>query len=193
MKPTLPQVVNLRGIGLTRLTASTQLTYDALPDKPPRLMLEQDASGRDRPDDYTIEVLVVFGIRGTPLPGDTEPSLLIEAQYRILYTRPSDYNATAEEIEEFAQKNGVFNAWPYWRELTHSLYGRMELPLPPIPVFRVNSGVHKPVLSTETAAVGSVGILGAPPPEALPPPSEALLASGSAPKRRKLKRPKAKR
>jgi hypothetical protein len=58
-------------------------------------------------------------------------------------------------LEEFAQTNAVFNAWPYWREYIQTTSARMNLPPMTLPVFRVSPTLNqdaKPV-NSEKAAV----------------------------------------
>jgi len=52
----------------------------------------------------------------------------------------------------FARTNGIYNAWPYWREFVQNMIARMNLPPLVIPVFRLfgqappfNLYEHKPV------------------------------------------------
>ena len=43
-----------------------------------------------------------------------------------------------EHLHAFSATNGVFNAWPYWREFVQNTTARMGLPTPVIvPVFRL--------------------------------------------------------
>lgn len=46
-------------------------------------------------------------------------------------------------FEQFANTNGVFNAWPYWRELVQNMVGRMNLPPLTLPVYRIVSELPK--------------------------------------------------
>lgn len=135
------QVINLRQVVLRRASAETTLRPNALPEVGPRLVLDYDAKGIDVPGTNSIEVEARLRVLGESAEG-AAPALKIEAVYLIIYERPADYVPSDAELNEFANVNGVFNAWPYWREFTHSIYHRMELPLPPLPVFRVGGGVH---------------------------------------------------
>jgi len=40
-------------------------------------------------------------------------------------------------LDEFARVNAPFNAWPYWREFVQSAFCRLNLPVSPLPLFRV--------------------------------------------------------
>ena len=58
---------------------------------------------------------------------------VFELSYRI----PGKESFSSDELEEFAQVNAVFNAWPYWREYVQASLVRMGMPIIMIPVFRV--------------------------------------------------------
>lgn len=135
-RPALWQVIELRQISLTQTTVRSRLKPEALPDKPPTLVLDVLARGNDLAETSMVEVIATVKITGAE-EAEPDPLISIEAEYRVLYSRPENYVPTAEQLDEFAKTNGVFNVWPYWREFTHSLYGRMDLPFPPMPVFRL--------------------------------------------------------
>ncbi len=63
----------------------------------------------------------IFGIRAT-----------IFLSYRV-----SNLGAFSKEsLDAFADTNGRFNAWPYWREFVQSTCARAHLPQLVIPVFQ---------------------------------------------------------
>lgn len=142
-RPQLWQVINLLQVSVTEVRVRTSLIPEALPASPPQLHLDVQARGKDHSDKNIVEVVVNFCVFATPSGEDQDRPLDIHASYRITYSRPQDFIPTEDELQEFAKNNGVFNAWPYWREFTHSLYGRMNLPFPPLPVFRVGGGIHR--------------------------------------------------
>lgn len=68
-----------------------------------------------------------------------DPFVLVTAEFELLYKLPEEFEATDEELEAFASLNGVFNAWPYFREFVQSMITRMGLPVITIPLFRMPS------------------------------------------------------
>lgn len=82
---------------------------------------------------------------GEEAPVEKRPPFEVEARFRILYRRPADFTPTEDEVNEFLAVNGVFNVWPFWRELTSSVFQRVEIPFPPIPLYRIdpNKGTAK--------------------------------------------------
>lgn len=54
--------------------------------------------------------------------------------YRMM---SSDESFSKDELEQFTRVNGVFNAWPYFREFVQNLSARMGYPSITVPVFRI--------------------------------------------------------
>jgi hypothetical protein len=69
--------------------------------------------------------------------GATTPLLLIEARFAISYAISKMSDLKQENFEAFATQNGVYNAWPYWREFAQSATARMGLGNFTIPVYRL--------------------------------------------------------
>ena len=151
-KQQLWEVVNLRQVSLSRAVVSSTLRPEALPEQPPQLVLDIDARGADLPELSMVEVIATVKITGRGPDAAEAPVFLVEADYRLLYDRPADFEVGDDEVNLFARQNGMFNVWPYWREFTHSIYTRMDLPFPPLPVYRVNGGVHGVPTASETEA-----------------------------------------
>jgi hypothetical protein len=67
------------------------------------------------------------------------PTLSIQAKFVISYSLDKLDDLNQEHVEAFAGTNGVYNAWPYWREFVQNTIARMGLPPLTIPVFRLPS------------------------------------------------------
>jgi hypothetical protein len=68
----------------------------------------------------------------------SEAPLSVTARFVLVYSVKSFDGIDNEHISAFAGTNGVFNAWPYWREFVQNTTARMGLPRPiTIPVFRI--------------------------------------------------------
>jgi preprotein translocase subunit SecB len=65
--------------------------------------------------------------------------LNIEATFLLLYSISSVEDLDDTAFRSFAEVNGTYNAWPYWREFVQSITSRMELPTLTVPVFRISS------------------------------------------------------
>jgi hypothetical protein len=72
------------------------------------------------------------------IDSEDPPFLSIRASFALEYTVESINDFGDENIRAFAETNGIFNAWPYWREYVQSTSARMGFPVMTIPVFRVS-------------------------------------------------------
>lgn len=100
---------------------------EALADDPPSLDLA--VATRQRASGDHLHVWVVFELKSDP------PVFAVRARYRLVYRvtkRPSALDANA-----FAELNGVFNAWPFWREVVQASAMRMNVPPPVVPLLKI--------------------------------------------------------
>jgi preprotein translocase subunit SecB len=99
--------------------------------------------GQAEASEKTIVVVPRFAlaVRGA----DQEaPMLSIEANFVIMYSLGKIDDIRPENIKAFAQINGVYNVWPYWREFVQSTVARMGLAPLTIPVYCIpTSGESK--------------------------------------------------
>ena len=58
---------------------------------------------------------------------DGEEAVLVSAVFHVIY-KLTTTGLPNELVEQFGKINGIFNAWPYWRELLQSTLQRMGLP-----------------------------------------------------------------
>jgi hypothetical protein len=69
---------------------------------------------------------------------DQSSSVLeVTAEYINNYGVPKDAPVSDAVMRLFASRTAVFNAWPFFRELAHSLVARMNLPPLVLPLFRL--------------------------------------------------------
>jgi hypothetical protein len=68
---------------------------------------------------------------------DKTPFATIEASFVLLYSASNLEGINQENIEMFGKLNGIYNAWPYWREFLQNSISRMCLPPLTAPVFRL--------------------------------------------------------
>jgi hypothetical protein len=61
----------------------------------------------------------------------------IEATFLLAYQVGHPEELTPGCVEQFGKFNGIYNAWPYWREFVQNTIARMSLPPLTIPVFRL--------------------------------------------------------
>jgi hypothetical protein len=89
-------------------------------------------------DNSIIFVIADFNLKAF-VEKDTKPAVSIHASFLLRYDFSDGFEKYPDEaFKLFAEMNGVFNAWPYWREFVQSATVRMGLPALTIPVFRVH-------------------------------------------------------
>jgi hypothetical protein len=66
-------------------------------------------------------------------------TIAVAVSFEVNYRIPSNASASEETLNEFAEINGIFNAWPYFREFVHAALARMGLPPFILPVYRLGS------------------------------------------------------
>lgn len=81
---------------------------------------------------------------------DKEVAVEVEAVFLLTYSISDLKGLLQSHYESFAQTNGVYNAWPYWREYLQNAITRMGLPTLTVPVFRVGSRPKKPSKSSRS-------------------------------------------
>lgn len=74
---------------------------------------------------------------------DAEEVAKLEAEFLLAYRLPNEVKPEPDALDYFAQLNGTYNAWPYWRELVHTVSGRAGLAALVVPVF------HPPIRTIE--------------------------------------------
>ena len=89
-------------------------------------------------DNNVIFVIVNFDLKAF-VENISEPVVLIHASFLLCYDFKDKFeNHPDEAFKAFAEMNGVYNAWPYWREFVQNATVRMGLPALTIPVFRIS-------------------------------------------------------
>ncbi len=66
-----------------------------------------------------------------------DPDFKIGASFVLSYKIDNLEGLGEEHIQAFGESNGLYNAWPYWREYVQNIVARMGLPSLTIPVFRL--------------------------------------------------------
>jgi preprotein translocase subunit SecB len=78
-----------------------------------------------------------FHLEGFLATESDKPVIKINATFLLAYKVASFDGFTKQGLKRFADLNGVYNAWPYWREFVQETTARMGLPTLTIPVFRI--------------------------------------------------------
>lgn len=86
----------------------------------------------------TFTVLATMEMQLVPRKNADRPVVAIRAGFELAYALPPGFTAPRSVLTIFAKTNGIFNVWPYWRELVQSMFVRMALPPIALPVFRLS-------------------------------------------------------
>lgn len=139
---TVARQVQIENVVLRRADVEAHFDPNCLP---PEISLTQEfrsAYERTRSDSsQDLRVIIDFKFEARKvLEGELGETVAdLSATFHLLYTLPSDFEAEERCFEHFAAVNGVYNAWPYWRELVQTSASRIGLPGVVIPVFRPTS------------------------------------------------------
>lgn len=87
--------------------------------------------------DEAFRVHVAFTLEVQEQSDEKELQAEVRGTFELSYRLPEDERFSSEELAAFGRINGVFNAWPYWRELVHASLARMDMPTLTVPVFRL--------------------------------------------------------
>lgn len=72
-----------------------------------------------------------------PVEPEKDAVVSVSAAFEIEYSLPKESRFSQEQLNTFSKINGVFHAWPYWREFVQNMVARMNLPTITLPVFRL--------------------------------------------------------
>ncbi len=125
--------VQVEDIHLVRLAAQRQFEAET---PPPIIQLGFDVKSAWDRESRRIRVTVDFSLRAfheAPENPQTAP-LFVEVGFALTYALTSDEGIDDEKVDAFGRMNGVYNAWPYIRELVQSTITRMSLPALTLPV-----------------------------------------------------------
>jgi hypothetical protein len=130
--------VQLLAVNLRKVKLEADL--DPL-DLPSEIDLSQGYATRyeippGRPDQLL--VFIDFKFSGSSGGQDEAAKQLanLDATYLLIYEIAAAAAYPADALQHFAELNGAYNAWPYWRELIQSATGRIGLGSIVLPVFR---------------------------------------------------------
>jgi len=91
---------------------------------------------------WRIVVLIRFELVGKyPDMEPGEERIRIEASFRLTYRLDSIEGLDEENFRAFGELNGIYNAYPYWREYLQSTITRMGLPPLIAPLFKPKAEV----------------------------------------------------
>lgn len=91
----------------------------------------------------TFFVMAKMKAQLVPEQAKEEPLVSIETSFELQYRLPEGFHVDPETLTAFAETNGIYNAWPYWREFIQSMFVRMGLPPLVLPLLRAREMMEK--------------------------------------------------
>ena len=97
---------------------------------PPQVNIEMNAEHSLNEQESKIVVDVGYKLAATYKQGEpvTGECLWAVVTFRVTYSLSSFAELSEPQFKAFAYMNGIYNTWPFWRELLHSMLSRMGLP-----------------------------------------------------------------
>ena len=126
------QLVDVRLVQLSAHTAIRRPSDVGPVDVPVRWGAEVETG-----TDAVFLVRATIEVRVVPREKRDKPAVQIEAVFELSYRLPDQMVVPGEVLAEFASTNGIFNAWPYARQLVHEISQRMQLPPLVLPLLRL--------------------------------------------------------
>ena len=127
--------VEIEGVRLVEATAETKVRSPA-DTGAVDLLVNRTAAISERQDNKTFFVVAKMRAQLVPEQAKEEPLVSIETSFELQYRLPEGFRADPDTLTTFAQTNGIYNAWPYWREFVQSTFARMGLPPVVLPLLR---------------------------------------------------------
>lgn len=104
------------------------------------VQLSFDVKAHVNTKEKIVGVVPSFQMIALPVEGaEKKPAVEIQAVFMLVYKAESLEGLKTENFDSFARINGIYNAWPYWREFVQSATTRMGLPSLTLPVFRIDA------------------------------------------------------
>ncbi len=137
----LIRAVQLKGVRLIEGIAKTSIRSPREVGKV-RLNINSGAKAGERSgDDFYVTAFMEAQVVQEDRPAE-KPVVDVRAVFELLYSVPCQVTTSKKTLGEFAELNGVFNAWPFGREFIQSMSVRMNLPPIVAPVFRIGDAVR---------------------------------------------------
>ena len=134
--------VEIEGVRLVEATAETKVRSPA-DSGAVDLLVNRTAGISERQDNGTFFVVAKIGTQLVPEQAQEEPLVSVETSFELQYRLPEGLDVDPDILTTFAETNGVYNAWPYWRESVQSTFARMGLPPVVLPLLRAREMMEK--------------------------------------------------
>ena len=127
--------VEIEGVRLVEANAETKVRSPA-DTGAVDLLVNQTAGISERQKNGTFFVVATIRARLVSEEAKEEPLVSVETSFELQYRLPEGLRVAPQTLITFAVTNGIYNAWPYWREFVQSMFARMGLPPVVLPLLR---------------------------------------------------------
>jgi hypothetical protein len=132
------KAAQIGGVRLVEANAKTRVRSVQEVGDDAGLILSYRGSVKEGPDErgvFYVVARVDAKVNSAEEP-KAEPLVSVSVAFELKYRLPQGFRVSKEELQAFAAVNGVFNAWPYFREIIQSATARMNLPPIILPLHR---------------------------------------------------------
>ena len=150
---TLSRVVNLDSVCWREIACKRFIEQSLMPEETVLSGGFSASSLRDTEDNQVV-VIVEFAFSADTNSDEKQRIAEIKAKLSLRYSiaTGSVKDFDQDLVQDFAETNGVYNAWPYWRELIQSTASRIGLHGIVLPVFRIASNAEEPKEAADSQA-----------------------------------------
>jgi hypothetical protein len=134
-----------------RLTKSSIQARPIAPSEPSPLRHTFDATTAFSQEDGKLRVHTFLTVSA----GDF---LQIEAEFLLDYSLNKEIPVSEEIASAFGKMNGIYNAWPYWREYVQSVSARAGMPPLAIPLMTTASMLAYYTAKEKTSAIAGSSV-----------------------------------
>ena len=134
--------VEIEGVRLVEAIAETKVRSPADTGSVD-LLVNRTAGISERQENGTFFVVAKMRTQLVPEQAPEEPFVSIETSFELQYRLPEGFRVDPDTLTTFAETNGIYNAWPYWREFVQSTFARMGLPPVVLPLLRAREVMEK--------------------------------------------------
>jgi hypothetical protein len=130
--------VQLNNVRLIEASAKTTIRSPKEVGEAAKCSIETSAQVKDilqNPASFYVVASMRLQLAGNK--AESEPAVSVQASVELEYLLPEGFPVRPKELNDFAEINAVFNAWPYWREYIQNAFSRMNLPPFTLPVYRL--------------------------------------------------------
>ena len=127
--------VEIEGVRLVEATAETKARSPS-DTGAVKLLTDYKAEVHEQQDGGTFFVVATMRASLVPKEAEGNPLFSVTTSFELQYRIPKEFSVDSKTLATFAETNGIFNIWPYWREFVQSIVARMGLPPVMLPVLR---------------------------------------------------------